>query len=370
MKRSLSYVLLAITCITLLAGIIAVLMYARSKAPGTGGGRAGGPVPVIVTEVRQQEFVDALEAIGTVRSNEAVAITARVSDIVAEILFDDGQIVEKGTVLLRLSDARARAELAEARANLEDQTKQLQRIEALVASKALPQSQLDERRALHAIAGARVMNREAALAEHVIEAPFSGILGLRMVSPGSLVTPGTEITTLDDISVVKLDFSVPETFLSVIRPGQSVLASSVAFPDRQFEGEVVTIGSRINPVTRAVAVRAALPNPEHRLRPGMLLTIDLEKDRRQTILVPEEAIVPIGDRTYIFIVANGTAERLEVRTGQRIPGMVEIVDGLAVGQKIIIDGSIRLRDGLDIRIVEERQTPQTAGHGRGRISAS
>lgn len=309
---------------------------------------------MVVTEVKEQEFIDALEAIGTVRSNEAVTITARVSDIVTEILFTDGQLVEKGDVLLRLSDARVRAELAEARANLDDQEKQLERIRSLVASNALPQSQLDERRAMYEVAKARVSNREAAMAEHEIKAPFSGVLGLRMVSLGSLVTPGTAITTLDDISTVKLDFSVPETFLSVILPGQMVTARSVAFPDVNFEGEVKTVGSRINPVTRAVAVRAELPNPDHRLRPGMLLTIVLERDRRETILVPEEAIVPIEDRTYVFVVDNRSVSRVEVMTGARQPGLVEITGGLDTGQTIIIDGAIRLRDGAAVRITEER----------------
>lgn len=324
---------------------------------------------MVVTQLVEREFIDSLEAIGTVRSNEAVTITARVSDIVTEILFSDGDLVDAGDVLVRLSDARARAELAEARANLDDQEKQLKRIESLVATNALPQSQLDERRAMFNIAEARVRNREAALAEHEIEAPFAGVLGLRMVSLGSLVTPGTEITTLDDISTVRLDFSVPESFLSAVLPGQSVAARSVAFPEVEFEGDVRTISSRINPITRAVIVRAELPNPDHRLRPGMLLTINLERDRRQTLLIPEEAIVPIEDRAYTFLVDDGRASRVEVSTGARRPGLIEVTEGLEPGQIIVIDGAMRLRDGSEVRITEERnlevRPPRSSRNSRG-----
>lgn len=354
MNRILNYILLTLISLAVVAGIIGVLYYARSKSPGTGGGRAGGPVPVVVSEVVTQEFIDSIEAIGTVQSNEAVTITARVSDIVTEIHFSDGDLVKAGDVLIRLSDARAQAELAEAQANLVDQEKQLRRIETLVASNALPQSQLDERRAMYNIAKARVSNREAALAEHEIKAPFTGVLGMRMVSVGSLVTPGTVITTLDDISTVKLDFSVPESFLSVVIPGQTVVARSVAYPGKDFEGKVTTVSSRINPVTRAVTVRAELPNTDHLLRPGMLLTLYLERNRRQTILIPEGAIVPIEGKQYVFIVNSDVARRVEVTTGARQPGMIEVTGGLEAGQTVIVEGAIRLRDGAPIRIIEQR----------------
>jgi membrane fusion protein (multidrug efflux system) len=186
----------------------------------------------------------------------------------------------------------------------------------------------------------------AQLSDRVITAPFDGILGLRRVSPGSLVTPGTEIATLDDISVIKLDFSVPERYLAVLERGQDVVAHSETYPNRDFAGVVASVDSRVDPVTRSVTVRAEIPNPDRLLRPGMLLAVRLLQAPRQAIVVPEIAVIQVGTESFVYRVGDDrTASRVEVELGARRRGEVEIVSGLSAGDTIVTEGAVKLRDG-------------------------
>jgi membrane fusion protein (multidrug efflux system) len=198
-------------------------------------------------------------------------------------------------------------------------------------------------------ARARLDATRARLSDRVITAPFAGVLGFRQVSPGTLVTPGTTIASLDDVSVMKLDFSVPESFLSALAPGQAISATSVAFPDRDFTGEVVTIDSRVDPVTRAVTVRATLPNPDRLLRPGMLLTVEVFQPERQALVVPEIAVIQVSRSAHVYrLKPDDTVEQVDVELGQRRRGEVEILDGLSAGDRIVVDGAVKLRDGSAI----------------------
>ena len=173
------------------------------------------------------------------------------------------------------------------------------------------------------------------------------------MSPGSLVRPGDQITTLDDIDVIKLDFSVPETFVALIRPGLEVRARSAAYPDRRFAGRVTSVDPRVNPTTRTVRVRAELPNPDHALRPGMLLTVDLIKNRRDALSVPEQALVPVGDRQFVYVVDGvGEARRVEVEIGSRRPGTAEVLRGLAEGDRVVVEGAHRLRPGSRVEVTD------------------
>jgi membrane fusion protein (multidrug efflux system) len=176
------------------------------------------------------------------------------------------------------------------------------------------------------------------------------------VSPGALITPGSPITTLDDISVIKLDFPIPEAFLATLEVGQQVIARSVTYPDRIFQGQVSSIASRVDPVTRAVMVRAVLPNPDQLLKPGKLLTVELIKDRRQSLMIPEEALVPLRDRQFVFLVnEDDTVSRMEVDIGRRRPGSVEIINGLSEGQQVVIEGTNRIGPGSPVTVQEVRE---------------
>jgi membrane fusion protein (multidrug efflux system) len=191
----------------------------------------------------------------------------------------------------------------------------------------------------------------AQLSDRVITAPFDGVLGLRQVSPGSLVTPGTPIATLDDISLIKLDFQVPERFLAVLEQGQEVTARSGTYPDREFDGRVTSVDSRVDPVTRSVTARAEIPNPDRQLRPGMLMSVQVFLQPRQAIVVPEIAVVQVGTESFVYRVkSDGTVERAVIELGSRQEGAVEVTSGLAAGERIVVEGTVKLRDGS--RVVE------------------
>lgn len=323
-------------------------------AAGCGGGGDGpaaeAPATVVVmADVAPVEWRDTIEALGTARANESVTLTAKVSETVRKVAFDSGDVVRAGDVIVDLSSGAQLAGLEEARAAYQDAERQLARSQELAGSKIISESQLDTQRSTRDAARARMDVVRAQLSDRVITAPFDGILGLRRVSPGSLVTPGSEIATLDDISVIKLDFSVPERYLAVIERGQDVAAHSETYPDREFGGTVASVDSRVDPVTRSVTVRAEIPNPERLLRPGMLLSVRLYQEPRQAIVVPEIAVIQVGTEAFVYRVADDqTASRVQVELGARRRGEVEVAEGLAAGDTIVTEGAVKLRDGARV----------------------
>lgn len=332
-----------------------------TDAPAAG---AGGmpPVTVVTTTVEEQPWTDQIEALGTTLARESVTLTAKVTEVVERIKFEDGDRVIAGDILVDLSGRAEVAGLEEAQATYKETRQQYERLAGLVESGTVPRSQLDAQVAARDSARARVETIRARLADRVITAPFDGVLGFRQVSPGTLVTPGTAIATLDDISVIKLDFSVPETFLAALAPGQVVRARSAAYPDQEFIGVVATVGSRIDPVSRAVMVRADFENPELLLRPGMLLTVRVEKPTRTTLVIPELALLQIGGQSFVYRVAeDGQVTRVDVRAGARRRGEVEILEGVAAGERIVVEGTVKLRPG--IRVVEAAPAAPTAQAG-------
>lgn len=312
-------------------------------------GRAAAPATVTTVQVEAKPWRDTIQALGTARANESVMLTAKVTETVVKVNFEDGDLVKAGDVLVDLSGRVELAGLEEAAAEFRETQTQFQRQQQLAARKLIPAGQLDTQRAAMESARARLDATRARLSDRVITAPFDGVLGFRQVSPGTLVTPGTTIASLDDVSVIKLDFAVPESFLSALRPGQVVHARSVAFPDQDFTGELATIDSRVDPVTRAVTVRANLPNPDLLLRPGMLLTVEVFQPERQALVVPEIAVIQVSRSAHVFRVRDGdTVEKVDVELGQRRRGEVEVLDGLSAGDRIVVDGAVKLREGSAI----------------------
>lgn len=304
---------------------------------------------VVMARVAAVEWRDTIEALGTARSKESVTLTAKVSETVRKVAFDSGDIVRAGDVIVDLSSGAQLAGLEEAKAAFQESERQLSRGQELAQSKIISESQLDTQRSNRDAAKARMDVVRAQLSDRVITAPFDGILGLRRVSPGTLVMPGTEIVTLDDISVIKLDFTVPERYLAVLSEGQDIVAHSETYPEREFGGKVTGVDSRVDPVTRSVTVRAELPNLERLLRPGMLLSVRLYQASRQAIVVPEIAVLQIGPDAFIYRVSNdGTAARVRVGLGSRRRGEVEVVSGLAAGDTIVTEGTVKLRDGARV----------------------
>ena len=333
---------------------------------GDGGGRpGGGVVEVDGYVVESREFIAEVEALGTVRARESAEISANVTEVVEELLFEGGQQVEKGDPLARLSSAEEEAALASAQATLLEQEREVERLESLVEDGAVPQIRLEERVTMLEIARQQIAEAEANLRDRNIVAPFSGVLGLRRISVGALVTPGTVITNLDQIDSVYVDFTVAEAYLADLRPGLTLIARAAAYPDEPFEAEVLAVDSRVDPVTRALEVRAEIDNTGHRLRPGMLLTTRLQRDPRESPGVPERSLTQLGERAFVFVVEDGdegdpevkVARRRNVEIGRRIPGWVEILSGIEVGERIVSDGVISLTDGTAIRVVGEFEKP-------------
>ncbi len=331
--------------IALFAAVLA-LAGCRSEEAAQSGPPAA---TVTMTTVTMQPWSDTLEALGTARANESLMVTAKVTETVVKVNFEDGDLVEAGDVLVDLSGRVELAGLAEAGAAFRETQQQFQRQQQLAAQKLIPAGQLDTQRAAMESARARLDATRARLSDRVITAPFAGVLGFRQVSPGTLVTPGTVIASLDDVSVMKLDFAVPEAFLSAVAAGQVITAGSAAWPGREFTGVVTTVDSRVDPVTRAVTVRAELPNPERELRPGMLLTVRLFRPEREALVIPEIAAVQVAQRAHVFRVKDdGSVEQVTVTLGQRRRGEVEVIEGLSAGDRIVVDGVVKLRDGARV----------------------
>jgi membrane fusion protein (multidrug efflux system) len=317
-----------------------------------GGGRGPRTVPVVVEQPADYEFVDRIEALGTAGSNESIIVSAQVTETVSRVYFEDGQVVAKGDVLVELTSREESAQLDEVRANLGEAKRQYERAAEMSRNGTLSDAQLDVRTTARAAAQARLEELRARMHDRLIRAPFAGVLGMRSVSPGTLVQPGDMITTLDDIDVIKIDFAVPERFLSVLLPGLKVRSTTAAYPDRVFKGTVRTIDTRVDPETRSVRVRADLPNPGHALRPGMLVAVELTANRQTRLAIPEESIVPIGERRFVFVVNSETsADRIELTTGRRANGLVEVVAGLAGDERVVIEGGSMLSPGSVVKIV-------------------
>jgi membrane fusion protein (multidrug efflux system) len=329
----------------------AILLSALSFLPA----QAAQPVQVILEKVATSHFTDRVEALGTLRARETVDITATVMDTVTAIRFDDGQRVQKGDILIEMTSAEEHAQLEEEMSTVAEAQKQYNRLQSLEKQGATAKAQLDEQRRDLDTARARLRIVESRLQDHLILAPFSGVLGLRNISVGALIEPGDRITTLDDDSVMKLEFTVPAVHLTAISKGLNIEASSAAYGDRIFSGQIDSIDSRIDPNTRAIKVRAVLANDERLLKPGLLMRVVLLKRPRDTLVIPEEALIPSGKSNYVLVVKPETqpniAERREVQIGARRPGEVEIVAGLGADEYVITHGTLRVRPGQAVTVL-------------------
>lgn len=311
-------------------------------------------LPVIASPVEVDVFVDRIEALGTLYANETAQLSSTITETISEVRFDDGQRVKRGDILVTMTNREQLAQLDEARAAVEEADRQHRRVEELVSKGTESEAILDQRRREIDVAQARLRAVQSRLEDRIIKAPFDGVVGLRHVSVGALLTPGTPIVTLHDDSVMKLDFTVPETLLATVQPGLEVIARSRAFADHTFEGRVDSIDNQIDPVTRAFRVRALIPNPDHRLRPGMLMQVELIANPREALVVPEEVLTPLGRDNYVFVAEPDAdahrAVRRAVTIGARRQGEVEILSGLEPDELVITHGGIRLASGQAVRI--------------------
>ncbi|MBY0356319.1 MAG: efflux RND transporter periplasmic adaptor subunit [Rickettsiales bacterium] len=304
---------------------------------------------VTVAAVQRTQWVDELEALGTARANESLSITSNVTETIAEIHFQDGQQVKAGDPIVSLALGEEAAELAAANARLEEEKRELKRLTPLLRTKTVAQRVYDERRTAVELAERSVQQIKARVGDRVITAPFAGVLGLRYVSIGSLVEPGDLITTLDDIETIKLDFTMPSSYLASIQVGTPVTARAPAYQGELFRGNVASIDSRIDPDTRSLIARAILPNADHHVRPGMLMYVLLQNNPRESLSVPEEALLPKGEKVFVLRVnEQHHIELLEVTTGARLNGKVEILSGVNLNDQVVIRGHAKVKAGQEV----------------------
>lgn len=317
------------------------------------------PAPVFVKTLALEPFAETIEALGTLKAKESAVLSATVTETVHAVHFEDGQQVRSGDVLVELTGDEERALLNAAQSAVDEAKRQYERVRSLAETNLTTGSILDERLQAYQAAKAQLLATQSRLADRLIVAPFDGTVGLRNISVGELVRPGDTITTLDDISTMKLDISVPAVFLGSIQPGIDVMAKTRELDDQPFVGVVTAMDSRIDPITRSIVVRARLPNDDALLKPGMLMTVTLQKSLRQRLLLPEEALVREGFKSYVYRVNPGssplTVSKQEVQIGPRRPGEVVITAGLNEGDKVVTHGVMRLKDGSAITITAEQE---------------
>lgn len=316
------------------------------------------PTPVFITPVKSINYVDEVEALGTLNANENVNLVSTVTERITAVHFQDNQRVKKGDLLVEMDTAEEEAELIEEKSRRDEALRQVNRLRPLVDKGAASVQLLDEQERELNTSNARIRAIESRIKERRIIAPFDGVLGIRNISVGDLALPGvgnpdTLITTIDDDSVMKLDFSVPEVFISSLKEGLSIKAKASAYEKRIFEGTIASINSRVDPLTRSVVVRAILENQEGLLKAGMLMRVKLYKNPRNALVLPEEAITSSGTTKAVMVIEQGeqpVATRRVVTIGERRKGEVEIIDGLDEGELVITHGGLRIRDGSSVTI--------------------
>lgn len=345
----------------LISGVlIALLVYLNWPSQKSANSRNARVVSVKTTPVIKAEFSDEFEALGTAKANEDVILTAQYSDIVETIHFDDGDEVKKGDIIVELAKAEEQAKIKELLANLDESSAQLERYRELMKKGVGSIAQRDEQKAKVDSILAQLKSAEAVLDNLTIRAPFDGKLGLRQVSVGALIKNGDIITSLDDLSIIKVDFSIPERFITTVNIGQQIAATNVAYPEQKFIGEVTSISTRVDVNTRTVQIRAQIPNDDIKLRPGMLMSIILERNIEQVLQLPESGVIPYEDKHFVFVVEGDTVKRVDVVVGRRKPGIVEISDGLLEGTAVVVEGALKLRNGAKVNATDLNSETQVS----------
>jgi len=323
------------------------------KATGQGGPGGGGRATSVSQVVAQpRTFTDRVEVLGVAKGRQSVTITSNTAELITAVHFSDGQYVSKGQVLVELKADQENAGIAQQQAQLAQAEREYQRWRILAEKGIAPRATVEQYLAARDTAKAVLASASAQKLDKVIRAPFSGQVGISDIAPGALISPGTAIVTLDDVSVIRVDFSVPDRYLTVLREGLTINAAPDALPGQSFMGRIAQIDTRIDPATRAVKARAEFPNIDGRLKPGMLVKVAIDQGQRQAVAVPEAAIQFEGTQASVFLIADGAkgkvARRTTVQTGLSSDGYVEIVSGLKAGDKIVGDGLNRVQDGASV----------------------
>ncbi|WP_292059161.1 MULTISPECIES: efflux RND transporter periplasmic adaptor subunit [unclassified Brevundimonas] len=353
------------------AAIIKIAFSGGDAAQQHGPGGPGAGRGQIVAEVvaARREFADQIRVLGVARSRRSVNITSNTTELVTKVMFTDGQAVAAGAPLVELQAREEDADLIRARAQLENAQREYDRYRILAERGVAPRVMAETAETALKTAQAAMAASEARRGDRILRAPFAGVLGLTTVTPGTLISPGAVITTLDDTSGVRVDFPMPERYLGVLPVGAPITATTDAFPGEEFNGRIALLDTRVNEQTRAVIARAEFPNPGNRIRPGMMMRVAVHQGRRQSLAVPEAAVQYEGQGAFVYRIARGetgtTAQRVEVQTGAVESGFVEIVSGLGNNDRIVASGLNRIQPGAPVTVEgaegQQRGAPAKGG---------
>jgi len=345
-----------------LPGLLALLVLSACKGGGPAAAGGGGfempPTPVETSQVEATKISDRFTGVGTVEPSESVVVVFEVEGRVVELPFVEGSRVARGAVLARLDAAQPRAELARARALAEQARTEQQRLDKLVSQDISAPQALDNARADLRVAEANVAVADSRLAKMTVVAPFDGVLGSRLVSPGAYVSAGQALTDLASVDEVKISFSAPERLLSTLRPGASVAITTTASPGRVLDGSVSLVDPMLDAGTRSAHVVARVPNADRSLLPGMSANVEVVlAERENAIAVPSEAVFAEGSQALVYVVQeSGTVKRQPVVLGTRQADLVEVREGLSVGQRIVRTGHQKLFDGAKVMPIDDAAT--------------
>jgi len=313
--------------------------------------------PVVVLKAYQETISTRVEALGTAQANESITITPNIAGRLEKISFSDGQQVNKGDIITEFDHDEELAQLAAATAQLAEQLREIERLKTLLKKKAAATRDLDERLTLATVARSAITEIKSRISDRVLRAPFAGKLGIRRISPGALVQPGQIITTLDAVDPIRVAFNLSATHLSTLHHGMSIEAYGAALPGEIFTGSITAIDSRIDPVSRSILTHAEIANPDARIKPGMLMHVSLLQEQRQALVAPEESITQREDDHFLTIITpDRRVELRKVNIGIRMPGRVEILDGLAAGEMIVVRGMGFLSPGQQVEIQQQWDT--------------
>jgi membrane fusion protein, multidrug efflux system len=333
--------------VTVWAGAAALL-----AGCGHGGGQAGGypPVQVVAVAAKRQPVSENLSLVGTVAADEQVEIRSEIDGTVQDIKFEEGKPVEKGQLLIQLDSTKLSAAEAETEAQFKLTDQNFNRMKTLQKDNVMAQQEYDAAAAAYEASRATLERRRRELADTQVVAPFAGVMGSRLVSPGQVINKDAVLSSLVALDPVKIEVNVPERFLSQMQVGQKIEVKVAAYGDEKFKGEVYFIAPQVDLDTRTVLVKAKIPNPDFRLKPGMFASLDLTlKVREDAVVIPEAALILNGDTVGVFIVDDKqTAQMRMVKTGLRMEGQVEIIDGLKGGEKVIVEGYQKTQPGAPV----------------------
>ena len=325
----------------------------QAGRPGPGAGKPGGnrPTSVEAVQVEKRTIVQTLDAVGSTRPFRSVDIKTQADGTIVEIGFQSGAEVNKDDILFSLDDDIQKADLAQAEAELVKAELALKRATTLNRSSIATKASVEEMQAAKATANAALSRAKRRLADRVIRAPFSGMPSLKQYDIGAQISNSDVLTSLDDLSRVQIEFGIPEQYFAAARKGLHIIATSAAYPGRNFDATISQINTRIDPVSRLFLVRADIDNPDRALVAGMFMQVQMTLETGSLVMVPEEALLVEGQSTFLFVVNDDKVEKRQVKTGVREPGFVSILDGLNEGETVVTSGVSKVRNGALVKVV-------------------